>query len=469
MYIFHNNQKLRKKPPHNNKSGYALLITVLISGVVLIMSAGILNVLVKGVALSSTARDSQLALYASDTGIECATFWDKKYNGNGSAFYKDPPVVVGDIVVGAMQDSSTGDYLGAVYTLSMKSDGTAASTVKIASGLNGGPILEWWDNFGGSVSSIGDLDGDGVEDIVVGARFDSIGGINRGAVYTLFMNKNGTAASTVKIASGLNGGPILNERDYFGSSVSSIGDLDGDGVKDIVVGAYRDDTGGSDRGAIYILFMNKNGTVASSVKIANNTNGGPILKNGDLFGSSVSSIGDLNNDGVDDIVVGAKLDDTGGSNRGAVYVLFMNSDGTAASTVKIASGLNGGPILKNGDLFGSSVSSIGSISSISSISSSDPVSQNTPNIFCTQDENGVRQNITDPSTGWDDTVGWDNNPQAGEDARVTFDMAFSNGTCADVTVVKQNGGAITTIESRGHNTCDLNDPRRVERAIRVRY
>ncbi|MCK4892144.1 MAG: FG-GAP repeat protein, partial [Candidatus Pacebacteria bacterium] len=123
----------------------------------------------------------------------------------------------------------------------------------------GGPTLADYNLFGKSVFSIGDLNGDGIKDLAVGADGDNTGGLNYlGAVHILFMNSNGTASSSVKIASGTNGGPTLADYDFFGYSVSSVGDLNGDGVMDLAVGAYGDDTGGSTRGAVHILFMAQN-------------------------------------------------------------------------------------------------------------------------------------------------------------------------------------------------------------------
>jgi len=228
--------------------------------------------------------------------------------------------------------SSVGGFLNHKAYAATTSDGTVASSVKIASGTNGGPTLADGDRFGSSVAGIGDLDGNGVTDLAVGADQDDTGGTDRGATYILFMNSAGTVASSVKIASGTNGGPTLADGDQFGFSVANIGDLNGNGVTDIAVGANGDDTGGSSRGAIYILFMNSAGTVASSVKIASGTNGGPTLTDSNEFGVSVANIGDLNGNEINELAVGSQLDDTGGTDRGAAYILFLTAITTPATT-----------------------------------------------------------------------------------------------------------------------------------------
>ena len=71
-------------------------------------------------------------------------------------------------------------------------------------------------------------------------------------------------------------------------------------------------------------------------KIAHNRNGGPSLADGDRFGDSVAGIGDLNGDGIHDIAVGESGDESGGNNRGAVHIMFMDADGTVDSRVKIS-------------------------------------------------------------------------------------------------------------------------------------
>jgi hypothetical protein len=268
---------------------------------------------------------------------------------------------VADLAVGSHRDDSGGTDRGAVHILFLNASGTVKSSTKIASGTNGGPTLADLDNFGLSVSNVGDLDGDGATDLAVGAPGDNTGGTNRGAVHILFLNTNGTVKSSTKIGSGTAGGPTLADEDQFGFSVASMGDLDGDGVADLAVGANLDNTIGTDRGAVHILFLNANGTVKSTTKIASGTGGGPTLADEDRFGTSVSNVGDLDGDGVADLAVGANFDDTGGTNRGAVHLLYLNANGTVKSTTKIASGTGGGPALADEDRFGRSVANLGDL------------------------------------------------------------------------------------------------------------
>ncbi len=204
----------------------------------------------------------------------------------------------------------------------LNSDGTVKSSTKIGSGLNGGPTLSNQDFFGISSTTIGDFDNDGVVDLVVGARGDATGGGDRGAGHLVMLNGNGTAKSSTKIASGLNGGPVLVNNAGFGVSVAPMGDLDGNGVMDIVVGAPV--TSGY-QGGIHRLLMNADGTVKEAISSFSGQDGFPVLAAGDSLGRSIAAIGDLNGDGVGDLVIGAGGDDTGGSENGAVYVTFLQS------------------------------------------------------------------------------------------------------------------------------------------------
>ncbi len=227
-------------------------------------------------------------------------------------------------------------------------------------GLAGGPLRNG-DEFGYSAASLGDLDGDGITDLAVGARNDNDGGIDRGAVWILFMNTDGTVGSSQKI-SNLSGGftGVLDDLDNLGSALAALGDLDGDAIEDLAVGARFDDDGGLNRGAVWILFLNADGTVKSHQKISNIEGGfAGVLDDSDQFGMSLASPGDLDGDGNPDLAVGANLDDDGGVNEGAVWILFLDADGTVKSHQKISSTAGGfGGLLDSADQFGTSLAAL---------------------------------------------------------------------------------------------------------------
>ena len=270
-----------------------------------------------------------------------------------------------DLAVGTPLDDDGGTDRGAVWILFLNADGTVLQAQKIsdqAGGFTG--TLEDNNQFGSSLADIGDLNNDGVTDLAVGMQYDDDGGSNRGAVWILFMNPDGSVGAQQKISSiegDFDGN--LEDGDHFGSAVDIAGDLDGDGITELVVGASGDDDGGSDRGAIWILFMTTDGTVQSSQKISQ-TNGDfdGFLGSGDQFGNSITNLGDLNDDGVDELAVGALSSDDGGLDRGAVWILFMHSSGKVDSTSKI-SDTNGNfdGVLTDGNQFGSAVAEIGDL------------------------------------------------------------------------------------------------------------
>ncbi|MCA9076192.1 MAG: FG-GAP repeat protein [Planctomycetaceae bacterium] len=273
-----------------------------------------------------------------------------------------------ELAVGARGDDDGTGNAGAVYILSLQQitpPGVVTAEQKISDTVGGfTAVLDNNDGFGEAVADVGDLNGDGINDLVVGARRDGDGGSTRGAVYVLFLNADGTVNSHQKISSTQGGfTATLDDGDNFGTSIASLGDLDGDSITEIAVGARLDDDGGDARGAVYVLFLNSDGTVKSHQKISD-TEGGftGILQNTDIFGSAVANVGDMNGDGVTDLAVGTYLDDDGGNNRGAVYLLFLNTDGTVDSHQKISL-LEGGftGTLDESDHFGLSLANLGDL------------------------------------------------------------------------------------------------------------
>ena len=228
----------------------------------------------------------------------------------------DPNTV--EVAVGAPGDHTYTEGAGAVYILSLNSYSSIINYRKLIPGE--GCLTEenmYRSGFGTAVASIGDLNGDGIEDLAVGAPFKDL----TGAVYILYMNRGGYVKGYSKINNVFgNFHADLVLGDEFGCSIANVGDLDYDGVPDLVVGACGDDDtppyeapilGGA--GAVYVLFMRRDGTVRDHRKISaryGNLIVGPT--DGDRFGASVAYLGDLDRDGSPDIAVGAPKADSNG-------------------------------------------------------------------------------------------------------------------------------------------------------------
>jgi hypothetical protein len=252
----------------------------------------------------------------------------------------------------------------ALVLLLPQGPGTVDHLRKVSQTQGGGLTLSLDDNdqLGRSVANLGDLDGNGTPDFASSGLSDDDGGVDRGAVYVLFLRSDGRVIRHQKISQ-LAGGFAgqLSDGDQMGRALCNLGDLNGDGVTDLAVGANYDDDGGANRGAVWLLCLNPDGTVQRTSKVSQ-TSGGftAVLRNNDEFGRAVASLGDLDGDGVPELAVGAPTDSTGGTKRGAVYILFLRSDGTVKSHVKIAHRMGGFEgVLRNTDWFGFALGNIG--------------------------------------------------------------------------------------------------------------
>ncbi|MFO1038999.1 MAG: hypothetical protein U1E45_19325 [Geminicoccaceae bacterium] len=229
------------------------------------------------------------------------------------------------------------------------------------------------DGAGRSVAAAGDVNGDGFADLIVGARNNAGGGADAGAAYVVFGKAAGFGAlvDLDSVAAGAGGFKIQgqNANDGAGASVSSAGDVNGDGFDDVLVGAYGNVTGGVAAGSAYVVFGK--GTAFTSVvdldTIATGVGGFKIRGQaaGDDTARSVSSAGDVNGDGVDDLIVGADSNDGGGADAGAAYIVFgkTGSFGALVNLANVAAGAGGFKIQgqNGGDLAGVSVAGAGDV------------------------------------------------------------------------------------------------------------
>ena len=230
-----------------------------------------------------------------------------------------------DILIGAYGDEDGGgDGAGQTYLIFGKSSGWSMDTD--LSTANASFIGEdAYDRSGIIVSGSGDVNGDGYDDILIGAHTESDGGTGAGQTYLIFGRESGWAMDRdLSTASA----SFLGEDayDYSGYSVSGAGDVNGDGYDDILIGAHEDEEGGTEAGQTYLIFGKSSGwSMDTDLSYADASFWGE--DGGDYSGISVSGAGDVNNDGYDDILIGAYRGELGGGYSGQAYLILGKSNG----------------------------------------------------------------------------------------------------------------------------------------------
>ncbi len=239
-------------------------------------------------------------VYSGATGTEIFRFGDSSSDRLGRSVASGDVNGDGyrDIVVGSPQASVNGNDSG---------------LVRVYSGMNGCVLATLYgesfgDSFGTSISAAGDIDGDGLADLLVGAPGDDDLASNGGSVSLL---TGFFSVPPLRIHVGEAAGIC------FGCAVASAGDVDADGFDDVIVGAR---------------LAAPAGIASGRARVHSGTDGSLLFDSignspGDNFGFSVAGLGDVDGDGHDDVAVGAPLDDSNGTNCGRVIVL-SGSDGT---------------------------------------------------------------------------------------------------------------------------------------------
>ncbi len=249
---------------------------------------------------------------------------------------------IDDILVGAPIGDNGGVDAGEAYVIFGKAGATRASINLTNLPANVGFVIQGdaaGEKFGWSLSSAGDINGDGLGDIIAGAIYGDNGGIRAGEAYVIFGKVGSTRANIdLTTLSAADGFIIQGDTagDNAGYSVSGAGDVNGDGIDDLIIGAHLGDNGGTDAGEAYVIF-GKVGATRTNLDLTSLATGDGFTIQGDAIGDhagfNVSSAGDINGDGIGDLVIGAPSSDKGGTDSGAAYVIFGRVDSLLPSTI----------------------------------------------------------------------------------------------------------------------------------------
>ena len=191
--------------------------------------------------------------------------------------------------------------------------GSAVGVSNIPSVIIEGNVASYW--LGSDLSSAGDVNGDGYDDLIAGAQSFSSGESNEGAIFIYHGKPSGinTTPATLIQANKLAA--------YFGNSVSGGGDVNGDGYDDVVVGAYNYAVGQSGEGHVFVYHGSATGLITTPARTYQNNQAGSNL------GRSVAMVNNLNGDAYADIVVGADGHDVDVENIGGVFVYLGSASG----------------------------------------------------------------------------------------------------------------------------------------------
>ncbi|MBS1519259.1 MAG: FG-GAP repeat protein [Bacteroidetes bacterium] len=247
--------------------------------------------------------------YGSETGLSNAPDWISEGNQT-AAFYGTSVSTAGDVngdgfsdvVIGAPQFSNLQSGEGRVFLYLGSTSGLATSEAWSAESNRIDA------NFGNSIALAGDVNGDGYSDIIVGANKLGVGQENEGKVFVYHGFTGGLPATANWTA---------ESNQYhaeFGSSVFTAGDVNGDGYSDVIIGSDKYDNGEVDEGRVFVYH-------GSNIGLSNTANWTAESNQASAyFGSSVSTAGDVNGDGYSDVIVGAKFYVNGQASEGRAFI-----------------------------------------------------------------------------------------------------------------------------------------------------
>jgi hypothetical protein len=291
---------------------------------------GFADVLIDSRTTNSTRRRRAQLHYGSSTGLHSTAAWTLEYEKTGyQLLNRCHSAFAGDLNGDGFSDVVIGSPYFIIVDLSYRRGGVVHVHYGSSQGLAALP--DWSKDggrsnylFGWDVASAGDVNGDGFDDLLISDRYLYSGSNYKGYVHAYYGSATGLASSA----------SWTMDCDYrlgrFGESMSTAGDVNGDGYSDVIIGAPGRTDGTSDvKGRAYVYYGSVSGLSSSPGVILTNNN-----VRDEYFGASVSTAGDVDGDGYSDIVVGT----TKGQGLAFVYIFRGSASGLSPSPSWVGDG-----------------------------------------------------------------------------------------------------------------------------------
>ena len=277
------------------KKKLSLLILILF-----VMATGISNTQALGSGRVDGSADAHFSGELSNDAAGTSLAGAGDVNGDG----------YGDFLIGAPLNDSGATDRGAAYLVLGGSGGWS-----LGKRLGQTPTIEYFgeaasDNAGISVVGAGDVNGDGFDDLLIGANLNNDGGADAGAAYLVLGSATPTSAN-LSTAIQYTGEAAGNQA---GISVAGGGDVNGDGFDDMLIGAHLNSDGGASAGAVYLVLGSAT-PASANLSTAIQYTGQAA---GDQAGRSVAIVGDTDRDGRADMLIGAPFNT---ASAGAIYLV----------------------------------------------------------------------------------------------------------------------------------------------------
>ncbi len=225
-----------------------------------------------------------------------------------------------DLIIGASCADPKGRSSGESYLIYGKAELSGKINLSKADVTFSGKNR--YDYSGYTISNAGDVNGDGYDDLIIGASGADPNGCSSGETYLIYGKKDlGSKMSLSQADVTFTG---KNRFDYSSYSISNAGDVNGDGYADLLIGASGADPNGCSSGEAYLIYGKENLDYKINLSQADVTFSG--INRYDYAGSSLSNAGDVNGDGYDDILIGAYGTDSSGKNAGESYLIYGSSN-----------------------------------------------------------------------------------------------------------------------------------------------